>query len=68
MNLQTNRPPNLVQLHDARFEEINKDPNILSTVKKVTSNINFDKMVRKDRHEYMINKNCDVSMQAYKVN
>lgn len=35
MNLQTNRPPNLVQLHDARFEEINKEPKILSTVKKV---------------------------------
>lgn len=35
MHLQTNRPPNLARLHDARFEEINKEPKILSTVKKV---------------------------------
>lgn len=35
MHLQTNRPPNMAQLHDARFEEINKEPKILSTVKKV---------------------------------
>ena len=36
MNLQTNRPPNLAQLHDARFEAINREPKILSTVKRVS--------------------------------
>ena len=35
MNLQTNRPPNLAQLHDARFEDFNKEPKILSTIKRV---------------------------------
>ena len=34
MNLQTNRPLNMNQLNDARFENINKEPSILSTVKR----------------------------------
>ena len=66
MNLQTNRPPNLVQLHDGRFEDINKEPKILSTVKKVKQ-IDFDKYQRKGRHECLINGDNDVSMQKYQI-
>lgn len=42
MNLQIDRPPNLAQLHDARFEESNKDPTGVSTHKKVKQ-IDFNK-------------------------
>ena len=63
MNLQTNRPPNLVQLHDARFEEINKEPKNLSNIKKTAvTNIEFDKMSKQKRHECLINADSNVGM------
>lgn len=66
MNLQTNRPPNLAQAHDSRFEMINKDPNILSTCKKVPQ-VDFDKMGKHERFNCLINKDNTVSMQRYEV-
>ena len=66
MNLQTNRPPNLGQVHDARFESINKDPKILSKVKKIPQ-ISFEKMNCKNRHEGLINEDCVVGMQRYQI-
>ena len=66
MNLQTNRPPNLAQLHDARFESFNRDPKILSTVKKI-SQIDFDKFNKKERHECLINRDSGIGMQKYQI-
>ena len=68
MNLQTNRPPNRVQLHDARFEDIDKEPKILSTVKKQKMT-NFDLQGKLDvRHHCMINKDSEIGMQKYQIN
>ena len=64
MNLQTNRPPNLAQLHDARFETFNKEPKILSSVKKV-SQIDFNNYDRKERHKCLVNVDSDIGMQKY---
>jgi len=66
MDLQTNRPPNLAQLHDARFETINRDPKILTNVRKVAS-IDFNKQDRTERHQCLINDNNEISMQKYQV-
>ena len=57
----------MAQLHDARFEEINKEPKILSTIKKVKQ-IDFDKYGSQERHECLINTSGDLSMQKYQVN
>ena len=43
MHLQSDRPPNLARAHDARFENINKDPKILSKVKSPPT-IDFEKL------------------------
>lgn len=67
MNLQTNRPPNLAQLHDARFETFNKEPKILSSVKKV-SQIDFNNYDRKERHKCLVNVDSDIGMQKYQIN
>lgn len=67
MNLQTNRPPNLAQLHDARFETFDKEPKILSSVKKV-SQIDFDNYDRQDRHKCLVNVAGDIGMQKYNIN
>lgn len=66
MNLQTNRPPNLGQAHDARFESFNKEPDILSKVRKVPQ-VNLNKMERVDRHKCLINQDSHVSMQRYHI-
>ena len=42
MNLQTNRSPNMVNLHDSRLKEFNKDPQVLSSTKRVAQ-IDFNK-------------------------
>jgi len=54
MNLQTNRPPNLVSLNEARLLNINRDPAILSSVKKVPTT-DFRKQGKPMRHKCMIN-------------
>ena len=56
MHLQSDRPPNLAQAHDARFENINKDPKILSKV-KYPPTIDFEKVEPRDTSETLINKN-----------
>ena len=49
------RFPNLSRAHDERFENINKSPEILSTVKR-TAQVNFG--IQKPRgDDYVINKN-----------
>ena len=66
MNLQTNRPPNLAQLHDGRFETFNREPKILSTVKKAPQ-VDFKKQLTKERHECLIEPSGDVGMQSYQI-
>ena len=55
MHLQQDRPPNLAQAHDARFENINKDPVIFSKTKKQTT-IEFDKKPPRDTASTLIRK------------
>jgi hypothetical protein len=43
MHKQMDRLPNLSQAHDERFENINKSPGVLSTVKRAPQVISFDK-------------------------
>lgn len=56
MHLQPDRPPNLARAHDARFENINRDPKILSKT-KVTPTISFDKLPRRETSTALINRN-----------
>ena len=66
MNLQTNRPPNLVQLSEARLLNINEDPKVLSSIKKVPQ-VDFKKQVRGSRSKCLINHDNSIGMQRYNV-
>ena len=55
MHLQPDRPPNLARAHDARFENINKEPAIYSKTQKQTT-IDFDKKPPRDTAGTLINR------------
>ena len=65
MHLQPDRPPNLARAHDARFENINRDPKILSKVKSPPT-IDFGKIPERDTSNTLINKNTVCHM--YSIN
>ena len=67
MNLQTNRPPNLAQAHDARFEVIDKNPSMLTTHRRVPT-LNFSKQHRLACHQHLINESSHNLMQRYSPN
>ena len=45
MHLQSDRKPNMANAHEARFDNINKEPSIYSKSKKQPK-IDFDKMMK----------------------
>lgn len=65
MHLQPDRPPNLANAHDARFENINRDPTILSKVRK-PSTVDFEKLPKRETSETLVNKNAVAHM--YQIN
>ena len=65
MNLQTNRSPNMVNLHDSRLKEFNKDPQVLSSTKRVAQ-IDFNKQNNRVRCDFLVdNRKSDLSPQRY---
>lgn len=67
MHLQSDRKPNMARAHEARFDNINKEPSIYSKSKRTQPHVQFDKMLKKERHECLINPNSDLSMQRYLI-
>ena len=65
MHLQPERPPNLARAHDARFENINRDPTILSKVRSPPI-VDFGKVPVRDTSHTLINKNTVCHM--YSIN
>ena len=64
LDLQTQRKPNYGQVHDARFEVINRDPAIYSRTKNYAV-VNFDKLPCRDTSVSLIRR--DIGQNFYEV-
>jgi hypothetical protein len=64
MHLQSNRPPNLAQAHDRRFENINRDPSIFSKTRK-SSTIDLQRLPKRETSFSLIKR--DIAQNFYDV-